>query len=227
MGTTKGSKVIYNNYSSHHREWVIIYAPDDLKQPLHDVHTELDKLMGESLSSDDPTVFVDRIFKLQKHRVDLLDRVYANSSEASNHGRLMESISLKIISDFLAIAGKRINAKEAIASASEVKIKQPRTDRVGEITHNGSVRIMNNVGQEVIVFDGYGRIIEYHYGKNSELEMTCYYEDKTEDMSHKDYKEEGFYEGPLQWITQSRVYRGKRQSRAFTGFGTLNYDWRK
>lgn len=210
--------VLYNTYSTQHSHWVILYAPEDLKQPLHDIHARIDEMMTWALNSDDPSKFAQEIFALQQKREKLMDEVYSRSREAASHGRTVEHISLEILRDFLEIANKRLLAREVVAVGRVDRRKNKKGEETG-------VRIFDDRNREVIVFDGCGRIIESEYDDRGKLLMVRYLTDHTENMDHTAWAEDGTYQTGLQWITQYRQKGHYSQSRAFTGFGTLNYDW--
>ncbi len=218
--------LIFNTYSTHHSHWVTFYAPKNLKNPLQNVHTKLEKAIEQALNSNYPQLFAIKILYLLIKRFYILNEVYSKSAEARAHGRTTEHISLKILLDFLSLAGRRLPAREIVATG---KVNKPNSDFMSAVNsseNRACVVILDKQGRKAITFDGLGRIIEYEYNDLGKMITERYLTDPSQNLDYTAWGKDGKYHTSLQWITEYRTLKdGTRQNRAFTGFGTLNYNW--
>lgn len=206
-------------YSRTHTEHAEVYAPGVLKDLIREVNQSLQNAVTAALADSDPSAHVADIYAIQVRRNELYDQAYAESPELRSHGRTTEYFSPEILTEFLQIAGKRINARDAIEKGS---VERKRGIEDGDST----IRILDDNNNLIILFDGCGRVWENGYDSEGHLVIRRYFTDNTK-MDENAYSEGGTYTGSLEWITEFRTVDGASESRAFTGLGTLNYDWKR
>jgi hypothetical protein len=179
---------------------------------LLNVEIQILDLVRRAVASNQPTSFAADLYALWQAR-------------ASNPGSAFrDEISLYIAGEFLAIAGKRLNAKDLLEryGASHVEGEA----REGMSITLSSCTVADSSARIHIFFDGGSRIFEYHYGSNRELQYVFCLNDNTGLNPDAYNQDTGQYsEATVLSIIEYRTFEGKKQSRSFNYVGALTKDW--
>ncbi len=180
----------------------------------------LNAAMTRALNEQSPDS-IQKLYDILQVRLELLKKIHRLYG---SRGSLVEEVVPDSLRDFVAIAARRHNARQMYRSFSA----QKSTKSDGRDLET-SWHITDTDGKVLIMHDSCNRVIEYEYDSEGNCIVERWLEAPHGNDPLKGWNPEGYYDTQVIWVIEYRYKRsGKkmtRDSRSYTGFGTVNSGW--
>lgn len=202
------------------RAWVRV-TPKNYRPQMGRVMNLLNAAMTRALNEQSPGS-LQELYDILQVRLALLKKI---RSLYGNRGSIAEEVTLDSLRDFIAIAARRHDARMMHKSFSA----QESTKSDGKRSETSWI-ISDADGRVLIMHDPLSRVIEYEYDAEGNRIVERWLNAPAGADPLKGWNRKGYYDTQVIWVIVYRYHRSGKtttwDSRSYTGFGTINTDWR-